>query len=180
MYQEAFQRSSNWIVAFGVVLIVAGTLAILAPLVTGIAVETIVGMLFVLGGVAEIVYAFRAATWGAGMLAAVSGTLSLACGILMLLHPIFGLEFLTLVLVAYFLADGISRIVLATRMRALPGWGWMLFDGLVTVLLAAVIILQWPLSGAWAIGILAGINLLLTGWALLAAGLAARHVFAAR
>ncbi|HWB13002.1 MAG TPA: DUF308 domain-containing protein [Pirellulales bacterium] len=175
MTSEAFRRSASWVIAFGVGLILIGTLAILAPLATGIAIETMVGALFIVGGIAELVYAIRAAAFGAGPLAAVSGVLSLVCGILMVLHPILGLQFLTLLLAGYFLVDGIARIVIASRLRDMPGSGWMLFDGIVTVALAVLIFAQWPLSGSWAIGLLVGINLLLTGWAILAAGLAAKR-----
>jgi uncharacterized membrane protein HdeD (DUF308 family) len=177
MTNEAFRRSANWVVAFGLALILIGTLAILAPLATGVAIETMVGALFILGGIAELVYATRAAAFGAGPLAAVSGILSLICGLLMVLHPILGLQFLTLLLAGYFLIDGITRIVLAARLRDLPGWGWMLFDGVVTVALAVLIFAEWPISGSWAIGLLVGINLLLTGWAILAAGLAAKRLW---
>ncbi|HEV3345081.1 MAG TPA: HdeD family acid-resistance protein [Pirellulales bacterium] len=175
MTSEALQRSANWVVAFGVALILIGSLAILAPLATGIAIETMVGAIFILGGIAELVYAIRAAAFGAGPLAGVSGLLSLVCGILMVLHPILGLKFLTLLLAGYFLVDGIVRLVLASRLRDLPGSGWMLFDGIVTLALAVLIFAEWPVSGTWAIGLLVGINLLLTGWAILAAGLAAKR-----
>lgn len=175
MTSEAFHRGASWAIAFGVSLILIGTLAILAPLATGIAIESVVGALFILGGIAELVYTIRAFAFGAGPLAAISGVLSLVCGILMVLHPILGLEFLTLLLAGYFLIDGIARIVIASRLRDLPGSGWMLFDGIVTVGLAVLIFAQWPVSGTWAIGLLVGINLLLTGWAILAAGLAAKR-----
>lgn len=180
MSLEVLQRSVGWVVAFGIVLIVLGTLAILAPLVAGIAVDTIVGALFLLGGVAEIVYALRAHTWGAGLLSFASGGLSIACGLLMLLLPVVGLSFLTLLLAVYFLADGISRIVLALQVRTVPGWQWMLLNGGVTLALAVFILADWPLSGAWAIGVLAGMNILLTGWALTASGLAAKKLLATR
>jgi uncharacterized membrane protein HdeD (DUF308 family) len=176
MTSEAFQRSANWVIAFGVALILIGTLAILAPLATGVAIETMVGVLFILGGIAELVFATRAAAFGAGPLAGVSGALSLICGILMVLHPVLGLQFLTLLLAGYFLVDGIARLVLASRLRDVPGSGWMMFDGIVTIALGVLIFAQWPVSGSWAIGLLVGINLLLTGWAILAAGLAAKRL----
>lgn len=180
MSLELLQRSVGWVIAFGIVLILLGMLAILAPLVAGIAVDTLVGVLFFLGGVAEIVYALRAHTWGGGLLSFASGGLSIACGLLMLLLPLVGLSFLTLLLAAYFFADGISRIVLALQARTLPGWQWMLVNGAVTLALAALILADWPLSGIWAIGVLVGINILLTGWALIASGLAAKKLLAAR
>lgn len=175
----ALHRSTGWVIGFGVLLIVLGTLAVLAPLMAGVAIDVMIGALFVASGIAEIVFAFRATSWGAGLLSFASGGLSLVCGAVMLLMPLLGLSFLTLLLAGYFFADGIARSVLALQARPLPGWGWMLFNGLVTLVLAGLIVVEWPLSGAWAIGILAGINILLTGWALTASGFAARRLLTA-
>lgn len=173
---EALRRSTGWVIGFGVLLIVLGTLAVLAPLAAGIAVDVLVGALFLVGGIAELIYAFRARTWGAGLLSFVSGALSIVCGLVMLTLPLLGLSFLTLLLAGYFFVDGIARSVLALQNRTLPGWQWMLFNGLVTLVLSGLIFAEWPLSGVWAIGILAGINILLTGWALMASGIMARRL----
>lgn len=173
---EALRHSASWVIGFGVLLMVLGTLAVLAPLVAGLAIDTIVGALFLAAGIAEVIFAFRAKSWGAGLLSFASGGLSIVCGGAMLLFPLFGLSFLTLLLAGYFFADGIARSVLALQARPLPGWPWMLFTGLVTLLLAGLIVADWPFSGVWAIGVLAGVNILLTGWALIFSGLAARRL----
>lgn len=176
---EALRQSAGWVIGFGVLLIVLGTLAVLAPLVAGIAIDTIIGALFLAAGIAEVILAFRARTWDARLLTFASGGLSIICGVVMLLFPLFGLSFLTLLLAGYFFADGIARSVLALQARPLPGWPWMLFTGLVTLLLAGLIVADWPFSGVWAIGVLAGVNILLTGWALIFSGLAARRLSSA-
>lgn len=173
---EALHRSAGWVIGFGVLLIVLGALAVLAPLVAGLAIDVMIGALFLASGIAEVIFALRATNWGAGLLSFTSGGLSIACGAVMLLSPLLGLSFLTLLLAGYFFADGIARAVLALRARSLPGWQWMLFNGLVTLALAGLIVADWPVSGVWAIGVLVGVNILLTGWALVASGMAARRL----
>jgi uncharacterized membrane protein HdeD (DUF308 family) len=108
------------------------------------------------------------------MLAVVGGLLAIIAGATVIAHPLFGLKFLTLLLIIFFVMDGIARSVLALQMRPTPGWGWQMFTGIVTLLLAAMIWRQWPVSGAWAIGVLVGVQILLVGWAHVALGLAAR------
>ena len=111
---------------------------------------------------------------GAGILGTLLGLLTLLCGVLMLFRPVFGVAALTLMLAVYFLVDGVGEIVVAFRMKPGKGWGWMLFGGIVAVLLGFMIWRQWPLSGAWAIGTLVGIHLMLNGWTMVMTGAAAR------
>jgi uncharacterized membrane protein HdeD (DUF308 family) len=94
----------------------------------------------------------------------------------MLGRPLFGLASLTLVLAAYFLVDGIFEIIAAFQIKPKKGWGWVLFSGIAAFLLGYLIWSQWPLSGGWAIGVLVGVNLLLSGWSMIAFGGAARGI----
>jgi len=76
----------------------------------------------------------------------------------------------------YFLVDGISEIIAAFKIKPDQGWGWVLFNGIIAVLLGFMIWRQWPVSGAWAIGILVGIHILMTGWSMIILGTGARRV----
>jgi len=76
----------------------------------------------------------------------------------------------------YFLVDGISEIIAAFKIKPDQGWGWVLFNGIIAVLLGFMIWRQWPVSGAWAIGILVGIHILITGWSMIILGTGARRV----
>ena len=92
----------------------------------------------------------------------------------MVSRPGAALVTLTLFLAAYFVVDGIFEIIEAFDLKPIQGWGWMLFGGIVSILLGIMIWRQWPVSGAWAIGILFGIKLIFAGWAMVGIGTAGR------
>ena len=94
----------------------------------------------------------------------------------MIFRPLVGLVTMTMLLALYFLVDGISEIVAAFRIKPDQGWGWVLFNGIIAVLLGLMIWRQWPVSGAWAIGLLVGIHILITGWSMIILGSGARRV----
>jgi uncharacterized membrane protein HdeD (DUF308 family) len=154
----------------GIGMVIFGVIAMGAPLASGVAVTYTVGFLVVAGGVTQAVFAFRAPSFGRGILRFLLGGLMVACGLSVISHPLLGLASLTLVLAGYFCADGIVRIIFAFDLRPEAGWGWMGLGGLVSVLLGAMIWNQWPLSGAWALGVLVGINLMMSGWTLIMVG----------
>ena len=84
------------------------------------------------------------------------------------------LGFLSLLVASYFFVHGIFEVIEAVQLRPAPGWGWSLFSGILTVSLGVLIWRQWPVSGAWAIGVLVGIHVLMSGWAAIMLGTAAR------
>jgi len=103
------------------------------------------------------------------------GVIAALAGIAVVMHPILGLAFLTLLLATYFVAEGVWKIIASFRYRPNAGWGWLLGSGLLSLVLGWLIWSQWPISGLWAVGVLVGVNLLATGAALVTlAGLSAR------
>ena len=152
----------------GMALMILGALAILAPLAAGVAIAALVGVLVVASGIVRLGFAFRAGSLGRGVLGGLLGALGVVCGLLMLAHPLLGLAFLTLLLAAYFIVTGVFEVLYALRLRPLQGSGWMLLSGITSVVLGALIQMQWPLSGAWAVGVLVGIQLVFAGSSLLA------------
>jgi uncharacterized membrane protein HdeD (DUF308 family) len=147
----------------GVIAIVLGFLCMLAPLVTGIAVALLVGCLILAVGIVRIIWAFKAETLGRGLLRGAIGVLTLVCGLFLVSDPLLATGFLTILLSAYLIADGICEIAAGTQLKPASGWGWMVFGGILSILLGLMIWGQFPLSGAWAIGILLGIKLLFIG-----------------
>jgi len=87
-------------------------------------------------------------------------------GIAVIGHPLFGLAFLTLLLVGYFVAEGVWKIVVSFRYNTATGWKWLLLSGVLSLILGLLIWRQWPVSGMLAVGVLVGVNLLGTGLAL--------------
>jgi len=170
------RQASKASVAFGAVLCVLGIFSVLAPLFSGITVTVLVGMLLMMGGIVEILFAFKAGSFGKGVVVFLFGGLGVAAGAVILLTPLQSLGVLTIVLAAFFVAGGIMDIFLSLRLRSEEGWGWMLFSGIVSVILGGLIITQWPLSGVWAVGVLVGIRVLIHGWMLMALGRTGQEV----
>ena len=155
---------------FGIIVLILGLLAIACPLTAGAAVSTMVAILLMAAGAVRILWAFKAGSFGKGALVLLLGGLTLGVGIVMLAQPLVFLASLSIVLAVYFLLDGISEIVAAFSVKPAKGWGFMVFGGAMSILLSALIWSQWPLSGAWAIGILVGVRLVFAGMAMIALG----------
>ena len=168
------KKDSTTLMILGVVTIILGVLAMMAPLMAGIAIALSVGVLLIAAGIMRTIFAFKCKTWGKGILVFLLGLLTLVVGFYMVSRPGAALVTLTLFLAAYFVVDGIVEIVEAFDLKPIEGWGWMLFGGIVSILLGIMIWRQWPVSGAWAIGILFGIKMIFAGWAMVGIGTAGR------
>lgn len=168
---RALKGNAGWIFFFGVLLMLTGVFAMSAPFLAGELINFLVGGGLVAAGILELGHAFQTRR-GDTLAWVVTGVLALAAGVLMIVRPVRGLQFLTLVLAIYFFVEGAARIVLAFRLRPLQGWVWSLFSGLLDVLLGALILWEWPFSGIWAVGVLVGINILFNGSRLVAFALA--------
>lgn len=170
------KKNSGLLIFLGVLTVIFGVLAIAAPLVTGIAVSMFVGFLMVFMGIARIVHAVKSKQWGTGIWGTIIGLLAVGAGLMILFRPGVGLAWLTLLLAIYFLVDGICEIIAAFKIKPDQGWGWMLFNGIIALLLGIMIWRQWPVSGTWAIGVLVGIHILITGWTMIILGTGARRI----
>ena len=164
------KAGGNRMTLFGVIAIILGILAMLAPVLTGMWVIILVGVLVLIGGIVRIIWALQAGSLGKGLPMFAIGGLTLLCGIVLLAHPLFASGVLTIILALYFILDGISEVVAGIKLRPGSGWGWMLFGGIVSILLGMMIWGQFPLSGAWAIGILLGIKLFFVGLIMITGG----------
>ena len=161
---------------FGIISIVLGICAIAAPAITGLSVVMMVGLLVIVGGIMKMLWAFAAGSFGKGLLAFAMGGLTLLCGISMAGNPIFATAFLTVIIAGFLFADGIAEIVGAFRLNPDSGRVWLLIGGIASIILAGMIWRQFPLSGAWAIGVLLGMKLLINGIVMFAVGSAVRSL----
>jgi uncharacterized membrane protein HdeD (DUF308 family) len=161
---NATQPASGWYIVWGLLLIASGVLAVLMPVVAALATGLIFGWLLVLGGVCEIVYAVQTRTHDHFGWKLLSGVLTLVLGVAVVILPLAGAASLALLVGAFLFVGGVVRTTLAFRLRPRRGWGWVLFDGLLSVVLASLIAAGWPESSIAFIG-------LLTGFVLISAGL---------
>jgi uncharacterized membrane protein HdeD (DUF308 family) len=155
----------NWL---GVALIVLGVAAVLVPAVAGSAVVIVIGFILVLAGILAIARGLKAEDSVEKAMGLILGIITGLAGIAVIGHPLFGLAFLTLLLVGYFVAEGVWKIIASLRYKPATGWEWLLVSGVLSLMLGLLIWSQWPISGMWAVGVLVGVNLLGTGLALVA------------
>ena len=160
----------------GIVLLVLGAAAIIVPVIATLAFTLLIGWLFLISGVVGLITTFWMRNVPGFWWSLISGVVGIAAGIVLLLWPISGTVSLTLLLIAFFLVEGIVTLMYAFEHRAqLSGrWGWMLTSGIVDLILAGIIFAGLPESATWVLGLLVGINLLFGGAAMVAMALAAR------
>ncbi len=171
---DTVRHASTISVALGVLLVIFGILALASPFLAAVAVNAIVAWMIVLAGIVHLTLAFRVHTAGGVIWKLLVGVVYVCFGIYLLLHPVLGIASLTLVLGALFVLEGIFDFVLYANMRSVHGSNWVLFDGIVSLVLGILIYMQWPSSAAWVIGTLVGISLIFSGVARVMMSLAVR------
>lgn len=172
------KESVGWSIGLSILMILAGALAIVLPPIAGITVVLIVAWLLMFSGAVHLVFAWYTRTTGGLIWELLLGVLYVFVGAYTVAHPAAGLAALTLVLAAYLFIEGVLEFILSFQLRPMPGANWLLFDGIVTLILAILIWRSWPSSTEWVIGTLVGISMLFSGAARLSLSMAARRVLA--
>jgi uncharacterized membrane protein HdeD (DUF308 family) len=162
----------------GVIMTILGVLAVIWPQISTVAVDVYVGWLFLLSGVVGLATMFLAQDVQAFLWLLLTAALSLFVGIVLLWHPVEGAVSLTLVLIAFFIVEGIFQIAASISYRDVfpDSWGWLLASGIADLILAALIIKGWPSTAGWALGLIVGVNLVTSGAAIIMVALAGRSV----
>jgi uncharacterized membrane protein HdeD (DUF308 family) len=169
-------KITGWYIAAAVLFIVLGMFAIIEPALAGWAVGRLVGWLLVFGGATHLIGAFKGGGAKQVVLQILVGLAYVIGGFYCLTHPLLAVGTLTLLLAAVILAGGALEIISYFRLKRENASGWMLVNGIIALLLGGMIWFHWPSSSVWAIGILVGMTLLMTGMARLMFWLAARRV----
>ena len=160
----------------GILLVILGLAAMIVPPLASLAVTIFLGWIFLISGIFGLIVTFWARQMPGFWWSLISAAVAVVAGIVLLARPVQGTLTLTIVVGAYFLAEGVTTIMYAIehRRELSERWSWMLAAGLVDILVAAIIIAGLPGSALWAVGLLAGVNLLFGGAALIGMSLAAR------
>jgi uncharacterized membrane protein HdeD (DUF308 family) len=170
------RKSLGWSIALSVLMIVAGILAIILPPVAGIVATVFFGWLFIFSGVAHFVFAWHARSTGSVIWELLVGVVYAVAGVYLLLNPVAGMVSLTLGLAIFLFAEAFLEFILGFRLRPLPGSGWLLVDGAITLILGVLILRTWPTDSVWVLGTLMGISMMFSGIARLMISLAARRL----
>ena len=170
------KRATGWSIVLGILMIIAGIIAMLAPWEAGLVITLVVGWSAIFNGVVQIIYGFRTHGGWHVLLEVILGIIYIVAGIYLLMHPRVGLLALTLFLASFLLVYGIFALFLAFRMRPHRGWGWVLFDAIITILLGVLIWFHWPFNSDWVVGTLFGISIFVSGITRLMMSLALRGI----
>src|SRR5579871_5889730 len=165
----------GWILALGIVYVIAGLVALGSVVMATVASVLIVGLMMIVAGVAEIINAFQCKGWGRFLVWVLLGALYIVAGFITFENPLFAAAVLTLLLGASLVASGIVRIVLAFSMKREQPWVWLLLSSVVTLLLGLLILAHWPVSSVYVLGIFLGIDLVFAGTGWIALSLALRR-----
>ena len=167
------RAKSGWIVALGVVYLLAGFVALGSVVMATVASVLIVGVMMIVAGVAEVFSAFQIKSWGKFLLWVLLGVLYIIAGFVTFENPLLAAALLTLILGASLVASGIMRIILAFSIKQETPWIWVLLSGVITLLLGLLILAHWPVSSLYILGLFLGIDLIMagTGWIGLGFGL---------
>ncbi len=161
----------------GILLVILGFAAMIVPPLASLAVTIFLGWIFLISGIAGLTLTFWARQLPGFWWSLISAVLAIGAGIILLAQPVQGTLTLTIVVGAYFLAEGVTTIMYALehRRELLERWSWLLVAGIMDLLIAAIIIIGLPGSALWALGLLVGINLVFGGASLIGVALAARN-----
>jgi uncharacterized membrane protein HdeD (DUF308 family) len=170
------KKITGWYLTAAVLFIILGIFAVIEPGIAGLGVTLRVGWILAIGAVFHFVAAFKGGGAKQVIFQVLIGILYGIGGFYFLTHTIMATGTLTLLLAGIILAEGVIEVISYFRLRKEGASAWLLFNGLITLALGALIWLHWPSSTVWAIGTLVGINLLMTGITRLMFGLAIRKM----
>jgi uncharacterized membrane protein HdeD (DUF308 family) len=170
----------GWIVALGVVYVIAGFIALGSIVTATVASVFIVGIMMIIAGVAELFNAFQIKSWGKFLIWALLGLLYIVAGFLTFENPLFAAVLLTLMLGAALVASGVVRIFLAFNMKAEMPWIWVALSGVITLVLGLLILARWPINSVYILGLFLGIDLIMAGAGWIGLGLGLHRVPASR
>ncbi|WP_158794689.1 HdeD family acid-resistance protein [Granulicella sp. L60] len=169
-------KAVNWSIALSILLIVAGLFAVLIPSLSGIAITLFFGWAMIFSGITHLVFAFKTHTTGGRIWELLIGAVYLFTGVYLILHPLDALLALTLILACYLFFEAIVEFIQFFQLRPRHGAGWLVVDGVITLILAIMIWRSWPASSVWVIGTLVGFSMIFSGFSRLMLSLAAKRV----
>lgn len=173
---DGLRKATGWSMVWGILMFVCGILAISLPLASSIGIVIVLAWLILFAGVSHLIFAFQSPSVRGFLWKILLAALYVIAGIYMLANPLLGVVSLTLVLAVFLLLEGVVEIALYFNMRGFRHSGWVLFDGIVTLILGILIWRQWPSSSVWVIGTLVGISLMFSGISRFMLSLAVRDL----
>ena len=171
----ALARGWGWLLALGIISIILGTIGLGMTAALTIVSVIFFGALLLVGGVFQLIDAFKHAGWKSTLWHVLIALLYIVGGIILVGDPVGGSVALTLVVAAMLVASGVFRAIMAFHAKGMAGWGWLLFGAILSIVLGAMIFASWPVSGLWVIGLFVAIELIINGWSCVIMALVGRR-----
>ncbi|KTD19702.1 HdeD family acid-resistance protein [Legionella londiniensis] len=172
------QRNWGWLLFLGIIFILLGSIGL--GMLVGLTLVSVLflGILLIIGGAAQVIDALRSKHWKGALWHLLVALLYIAGGIIIFYDPILASAALTALLASVLIIIGALRFFMALSLRGSKGWGWLMFAGLIAILLGILILAQWPWSGLWVIGLFLAIDLIVSGWTYIFIAVALRNMSA--
>lgn len=164
---EDIQKHRGFLIFEGVIFVLLGMLGVALPVLYTFTIELLIGSLLIAGGLVQgyrsIVARHAPGFWWSFF----NAILSLIVGLLLIYNPVSGVVSLTILLMIFFFLEGIAKIILGYELRNVSSWGWIVFSGIISLAMGAIILSGLPQISLWVIGLLVGINMIFFGFSLL-------------
>ena len=174
-FPDELKRSSGWLLGLGVLFVMLGVIGL--GMVVGLTLMSLLflGVILIVVGVSQLIDVFKCKEWRGALWHALVGTLYIIGGCMIIYDPILASEAITALIAWVLIFIGIARLMMAIELRHASGWGWLFFAGLTAIVLGILILLQWPYSGLWVLGMLIAIELIVNGWTYIFIAMASRR-----
>lgn len=171
---DIFKRNWGWLLALGILFVILGAIGL--SMVVGLTLASVLffGVLLLIAGGLQLVDVFRSKHWKGVLWQAFIAVLYLLGGLLVIYDPILASAVITAMLAGVLIVIGASRLAMAITLRGSKGWGWLLVAGLTAIILGTLILIHWPWSGLWFIGLFIAIELMMSGWTYILIALSVR------
>lgn len=176
--REALSKNWKVLLAGGIISVVLGLIAIIVPPLASVGITILVGIILLVGAVGMVAEAISRGSTGHRIWSAILAVLYVIAGVWLLINPVEGTITLTVVLIVFFLVIGLFRLIAGIQGRSggVPNAGWMIVNGILSIAIAVLVLLDLPSSAAWAIGLLVGIQLLFDGMMLITTAMAGKKL----
>ncbi len=169
------RKNRGWLMFMGIVMVILGVIGLSMEVSLTVVSVLYFGFLVVFGGVVMLIDAFRAGEWASKLWHVLIALVYIAAGIVMITNPAASAVWITLFLASFFVITGVFRLIIGFQARGrVDNWGWIVFAGVISMLLGLVIFAQWPVSGLWVIGMFVAIELILQGFSMISIARAVR------
>lgn len=172
---DSLSRNWGWLLGLGILFLILGLIGL--GMVVGLTLASVMllGILLIIAGLSQIIDVFKDRHWRGALWHALVAVLYIVGGGIIIYDPFVASAVITALIASVLIIIGVIRLIMAFSLRHSKGWGWLLFAGLIAIVLGALILIQWPWSGLWLIGLFIAIELIVSGWTYILLALAIRQ-----